>query len=126
MCGWGGSWNNHNNNKTKTPGFVESGEIVLPGLQGLPYTYSILDDNINGRTLQNLSTDAKRTMWSCPQCPYAEYYLFYDYYAKFDYANQWIQAAMERSSTTFANGNIDFAQYESSTGDEGTRPLFVD
>jgi hypothetical protein len=50
----------------------------------------------NGRTLQGFSTNAQGKMYDgCPGCPYKDYLMFYDYYGTFDYANQWVVAALE-------------------------------
>lgn len=40
---------------------------VLDG--DLQYSYDPYADNNNGRTLQNLSDEAKRLMYDCPHCP---------------------------------------------------------
>ena len=34
-----------------------------------------------------------------------------DYYEKFDYAHQWVMAALQGNKTHFENGNADFTKY---------------
>ena len=93
------------------------------------YTYDPLKDNKNERTLQSFSTKAEELMWDCQfgsshsNCPYPTYSKFYQYYGVFDYGNQWIMAAFEKTQTKFSNGNADFSAY-SDLGRVGTfRPF---
>lgn len=90
--------------------FASSGEIVI-GSVPLTYSYNVESATKNGRTLQGFSTAAQDKMWSCANCPYDDYKKFYDYYGKFDYANQWIMAAFEGAETDFDKGNADFSKY---------------
>jgi hypothetical protein len=87
-----------------------NGTIVVDG-QTFSYTYDILSNNVNGRTLQGFSLQAEEKMYRCENCPYLTYDKFYKYYGVFDYANQWILAAFDGRSTSFANGNADFSMY---------------
>lgn len=89
---------------------AESGEIIADG-QTFNYTYDVLSNNDNGRTLQGFSLQAEERMYRCENCPYSTFEKFYKYYGVFDYANQWIMAAFDGKSTTFANGNADFSLY---------------
>ena len=76
------------------------------------YTYDIMEDNMNGRTLMGFSTAAESKMYSCSNgCPHDEYMKFYNYYGQFDYAHQWVNAAMTGGKTDFTNGNADFGIY---------------
>jgi hypothetical protein len=75
--------------------FAEEGTLTVgnPGdlvTLTIPYTYNVLDDNQNGRTLQALSTTARDTMYECPSCPHVVYEKFYTYYTNFDYGNEWV------------------------------------
>eukprot|EP00588_Corethron_pennatum_P010900 CAMPEP_0194267502 /NCGR_PEP_ID=MMETSP0169-20130528/1986_1 /TAXON_ID=218684 /ORGANISM="Corethron pennatum, Strain L29A3" /LENGTH=235 /DNA_ID=CAMNT_0039008359 /DNA_START=42 /DNA_END=745 /DNA_ORIENTATION=- len=87
--------------------FKESGNLSING-RFYPYTYDVSIDNINGRTIQGFSASAEDKMHKCANCPYDEYDKYYKYYGKFDYANQWVLAALVGSSTDFKNGNADF------------------
>lgn len=91
-----------------------SGNLVLGG-QTFAYSYDVLSDNRNERTLQGFSTTAEEKMYRCENCPYVTFEKFYQYYGAFDYANQWVMAAFDGRSTTFSKGNADFSGY-SETG----------
>ena len=87
-----------------------TGKISIPsaGLD-IAYTYSVLDDNRNGRTIQGFSTDLFGKLGRCDdQCPYAD---FIDYYGQDDYADEWVTAAFEEHPTSFTNGNENFSTY---------------
>lgn len=78
----------------------------------LSYSYDPKTKNINKRTIKGFSTDAEQDMYRCAgNCPYSTYKKFRDYYGAFDYADKWITAAFEKSSTNFARSNANFAQY---------------
>jgi len=90
--------------------FQESGNLSINGSE-YSYNYDVSTDNNNGRTIQGFSTQGEDKMHTCANCPYAEYDKYYKYYGEFDYANQWVLAAFEGSSTDFKNGNADFGSY---------------
>ena len=55
------------------------------------------------RTLQGFSTSAQWKMYDgCPGCPYKQYKQFYDYYGSFTYADDWVLAALDGTTLTFA------------------------
>lgn len=87
-----------------------TGELIING-QTFSYNYDVLSDNGNERTLAGFSTEAEEKMYRCENCPYVTYEKFYQYYGEFDYAHQWIMAAFDGQSTSFANGNADFSGY---------------
>jgi len=89
---------------------VASGDLVIDG-QSFNYTYDVLTDNVNGRTLQGFSLQAEEKMYKCENCPYKTYNKFYKYYGAYDYADKWIMAAFDGKATSFANGNADFSMY---------------
>ena len=98
-------------------GFASSQTFIIDGLsKPTTYTYKVLEDNINLRTLHGLSDQTRTKLYDCPSstlnCRSKDYSKFYDYYGSFDYANQWVQAAVEGKRTTFQNGNADFAGYD--------------
>jgi hypothetical protein len=58
-------------------------------------------------------------MRKCESCEYYEdFQKFVDYYGDVYYADTWVSAAFEGSSTRFSNGNGNFGDYslESRTG----------
>ena len=46
---------------------------------------------------------------------FPDFQKFFDYYGSSTYADDWLQACFTKGSTTFDNGNADFAGY----GDDG-------
>lgn len=91
--------------------FTNSGAITI-GSEEYGYTYNKNTDNNNGRTIQGFSTGAEKKMFNgCPGCPYKPYKEFFDYYGQFDYANQWVLAALDGTQTSFTKGNADFSKY---------------
>jgi hypothetical protein len=91
--------------------FAASGTLNIEGEGTFTYTYNPETDNNNERTLQGFSTEAKEKMHDCPNCPYTTYEKFYQYYGAFDYADQWVMAAFDGQTTSFANGNANFRLY---------------
>lgn len=95
-----------------TNGTIAVGKKDSNYTYGYNYTYDILEDNMNGRNLMGFSTNAESKMYSCSNgCPHEEFSKFYKYYGQFDYAHQWIEAAMTGGKTNFDNGNADFGVY---------------
>jgi hypothetical protein len=90
--------------------FMAQGTLMV-GSDQISYSYVPLQNNHNERTLKGFSTQAQEKMYECDNCPYRTYEKFYDYYGVFDYANQWVLAAFEGSSTSFVNGQADFSSY---------------
>jgi len=76
------------------------------------YSYNILEDNYNGRTIKGFSTNAKQQMYTCTQCPFEEYKKFVNHYGAYDYGDQWVEKAVEGARTNFTRGNADFSLYE--------------
>jgi hypothetical protein len=97
----------------KTEGcFAASGTLNIEGEGTFTYSYNPTTDNNNDRTIQGFSTEAKEKMHDCEYCPYSTYEKFYQYYGAFDYADQWVMAAFDGQTTSFANGNANFSPYE--------------
>ena len=89
-----------------------SGSLNVDGIDGdISYSYDPTTKNINKRTIQGFSTGAEEKMYRCENCPYNTYRKFRDYYGFFDYADKWINAAFDGTSTAFSNGNANFAKY---------------
>jgi hypothetical protein len=106
-------------------GYAAQGRLIVTGFGSpLDYTYIILENNINGRTIKGFSVDARERMFLCDSCPYEDYQKFIDYYGEFNYADQWITAAGDGVSTEFDNGNADFRKY-GQVGKTGTYPVCI-
>lgn len=91
--------------------FAELGNLQING-DTYGYTYTQLEDNNNGRAIDGFSTSAQSKMYEdCPGCPYTDFTYFYDYYGAYDYANQWVLAALDGTTTNFRNGNADFNDF---------------
>jgi len=77
------------------------------------YTYTLptaLAANSNVITLQSLATSVGDEMLFCANgCPEENAAYFMDYYADPDFGDKWVQAAFDRTPTSFANGNANFA-----------------
>jgi len=92
--------------------FATAGTVTIDGVGDVTYSYDQTTDNKNGRTIQGFSTAAEKKLYNgCPGCPYPVYKSFYDYYGEFDYANQWVLAALDGTETNFLKGNADFSKY---------------
>lgn len=65
------------------------------------YNYDVATGNKNGRTIKGFSTGAEAKMYTCPNCPYSEYDKYVQYFGAFDYADQWIMAALRGTATEF-------------------------
>jgi hypothetical protein len=55
---------------------------------------------------------ASDEMMKCANCPYRTFKKYYDYYGTSSFGDDWINAAFALKSTTFTNGNADFAKYD--------------
>ena len=99
----------------QTSGCFTAAANATLSISGVDYPYdgySVATDNNNGRTIAGFSTSAFKKMYQgCKGCPYAEYTKYYDYYGQYDYAHQWVTAAFDGTSTSFKNGNANFASY---------------
>jgi len=91
----------------------ESGVVNIESVGTVNYTYSIENDNKNGRSFRAWSTQADSMMGMCAGgCPYSEFSKFKKYYGQAAYADEWITAALEKRSTNFPGlGGADFSTY---------------
>jgi hypothetical protein len=96
------------------------GSIHFPEMDGLKlnytglelnYTYDLLKANLNMRSIQRFSTDAREENWDVEGGPYPEYRKFVDYYGKYDYADHMISTAFRGEETDMKRGNQDFRLY---------------
>ena len=93
-----------------TAGFADGGaKLTIDKVGTYNYTYDIREDNDNARTLAELSTEASTTMLSCDNCPHRTFEKFYKYYGAADYGDKFVNAALDGKSTSFTNGNSNFA-----------------
>jgi len=100
---------------------ANTGTVTVSGTD-YDYSYDQTEDNNNGRTIAGFSTGAQKKMWDgCPGCPYPAYEAYYNYYGEFDYANQWVLAALDGTETNFKMGNADFSQYGFTGRKEATK-----
>lgn len=76
------------------------------------YVYNVTTQNLNYRTIQGFSTEAKAKMAECANCPYPDYKKFTDYYGKNDYGDHIITSAFNGLPTRMANGNMQFELYK--------------
>ena len=99
--------------------FPANGTISIGGTS-YGYEYDQLTANKNGRHIKGFSTAARSKMYEgCAGCPFPEYLKYYNYYGVFDYANNWITAALTGGSTSINNYAADFSKY-GLTGRGGT------
>lgn len=94
--------------------FTENGILsatIAGELQMLTYSYDVLKQNKNGRTIQGFSKLLEEDMLDCAKCPYPDAKYAADYYGTPKYSDQWIQAAFGSRSTDFERGNADFSDY---------------
>jgi len=81
----------------------ESGTLDIEGIGSVDYTYSVADDNKNGRSFGGWSETADSTLGNEK---------FEKYYGQADYINEWVTAAFEGRATNFPGlGGADFSTY---------------
>lgn len=96
--------------------FAAAGHLVVGDPEdsltfNFDYSYNMLTENKNFRTLQDLSVTAKDNLHDCANCPYDTYEKYHRYYGAYNYGNEWIMAAFNRDMTNFDRGNADFSGY---------------
>jgi hypothetical protein len=102
--------------------FAAEGIIqILDFQKGAPlyhfnYTYDAFADTHNGRTIQSFSTEIDMSFGDSIHLK-----KFFTYYNAHDYADRWIQAALDARSTDFLNGNADFSRYGPQSRTEALR-----
>jgi hypothetical protein len=93
--------------------FANQGTIKILDFQdGAPvyeyhYSYDPVKDNFNGRTMQGLSTQLDMSFGHS-----RHFEKFEIYYGATDYADAWIEAALNGTATTFARGNANFTAFD--------------
>lgn len=71
------------------------------------YNYDAVRDTYNGRTMQGMSTELDMTFGHSKH-----FGKFEIYYGTTDYANTWIEAALDGAATDFSKGNADFTAFD--------------
>jgi hypothetical protein len=71
-------------------GFAVSAFLIIEGYGTYAYEYILLENTINDRTIQGLSTKTKSKMYECVTCPYDDYRKFVNYYGKV--RTKWVNA----------------------------------
>jgi hypothetical protein len=93
--------------------FANQGTIKILDFQdGAPvyeytYTYDPVEDTYNGRTMQGLSTQLDMTFGHSKH-----FEKFEIYYGTTDYADAWIEAALNGTATDFSLGNANFTTFD--------------
>ena len=104
-----------NPNPVTTECFKATGRILVED-QRLSYTYNITGDNSARYSLKWLSDSARSNYYECNDegdtCPYDDFDLYYKYYGKFDYADEWILSAAKGVDTPYDNSVGFFSQLD--------------
>ena len=94
--------------------FAPKGKLTIGGIK-VGYEYDVEEENLNGRTIAGFSLGARKKMYdtkNCAGCPYPEYSAFVDYYGNYEYADDWVKAALAGKETPFQGaGNADFSKF---------------
>ena len=91
--------------------YAATGNVTVGG-QTYSYTYNIASDNDNGRTLQGFSTKAETKMRVNGVGPYYKsFQKFVDYYGRVDYADAFVQAALDGTAVSLNDKTFDFSSY---------------
>ena len=81
--------------------------MEVNGTMSIPYSYDVLRDNFNLRTIQEFSLSARARYFECDGgCPFPVYGKYLSYYGVFDYANVWIMSALTGVNSPFPNTNF--------------------
>ena len=91
-----------------TTGCFDSSQGITVGNAALTASKVV---HLGGRTLQGFSTGAQAKMYDCSiGCPYVDFAMYYEYYGKtFDYANQWVTAALDGTDAVKEATGADFS-----------------
>jgi hypothetical protein len=96
---------------TYIKGFAASGALRFQEHEDTPveYDYNIQTNNKNDRTLLGFSVEASNKMRPCPRCDfYTDFFRFFQFYGKADYAREWMLAAFAGTRTVFDSSTADF------------------
>ena len=84
--------------------FAATGSLEYSG-SSISYTQV---ENKNGRTIQGFSTGTSKHRVNGEGEFYKDFDMFQEYYGTTKYADEWVLAAISKSSTQFSNGNANF------------------
>lgn len=103
--------------------FGLAGELTFDNFNKIvPYSYNMKYNNKNDRILAWFSTHAHEKMRPCPKCEYfTDFYRYYMFYGKADFAHRWIMAALTGARIVFDSSAVDFKTF-SLTARAGTLP----
>jgi hypothetical protein len=91
---------------------MSTGIVTIGGLVTLSYTYNPTVDNNNLRTIQGFSTNSADIFLTCQGCPLATHQKYVSYYGDFNYADVFVQGALNQEATNLDNGNADFTNMD--------------
>jgi hypothetical protein len=106
-------------------GFAPGGAIKINNGANIAYTYVVLTDNLNSRTLQSLSTTSAAQQTNGTGKYYSYYQKYVDYYGDTSYSDRIALAAFESRSITLKNSLFDFTGYPISARDRTCIVLLV-
>jgi hypothetical protein len=82
----------------------------------VPYSYNLQHQNRNDRVLAWLSTHAQQKMKPCGNCDlFDDYFRYYTWYGKHDYAHRWVMAALTGAREVFDTSAVDFTKFSFET-----------
>lgn len=92
---------------------IETGKVYFgKDKDAYTYSYDMLTNNDNEMTMKKLSSTAEDKMLVCENgCPHSMFYKYFQYYKVPDYADRWITAAFNLTSTVLYRGNANFTRY---------------
>jgi hypothetical protein len=77
------------------------------------YVYDQLKDNLNDRTIEQMSRNARNKMRSCGNCPYYnEFRKFENYYGGATFGDKFVLSAFQGGFANFTHGDADFRNYD--------------
>mmetsp|Transcript_1290 Transcript_1290/g.1956 ORF Transcript_1290/g.1956 Transcript_1290/m.1956 type:complete len:557 (+) Transcript_1290:50-1720(+) len=92
--------------------FDATGLIEFENFGKYNYSYNVMEENKNHRTLQKFSSDAENEMLMCGKnCPYRTFEKYFNYYEIPDYGDRFVTSAFRHAHARYVRGNADFSSY---------------
>lgn len=92
--------------------FDAIGQLEFENIGMYNYSYNVLEENKNSRTLQKFSVDAESEMLMCGKnCPFRSFEKYFNYYEVPDYADRFVTSAFHHTHARYVRGNADFSSY---------------
>mmetsp|Transcript_19438 Transcript_19438/g.29215 ORF Transcript_19438/g.29215 Transcript_19438/m.29215 type:complete len:552 (-) Transcript_19438:363-2018(-) len=92
--------------------FDAKGQMEFENMGVYNYSYNVLEDNKNYRTLQKFSSEAESEMLMCGErCPHRTFEKYFNYYEIPDYGDRFITSAFQQTHARYVRGNADFSSY---------------